>query len=164
MCTWLHVHFCHRCLWCRYDVLLTANASVSNYWITVQPQYRLGSPNGFGVLRYEGAAPTLPQGPVPRPGSVKPWSISQIDKVTSSAYIVPCFLCFSLFYHYFFVFSLSACFVFLSLAFLHDVAPLCWHLQLLLAEQAFFACCYCYRYGVPPCVQSKAIVRLLVCL
>ena len=100
VCTWLHVHFCHRCLWCRYDVLLTANASVSNYWITVQPQYRLGSPNGFGVLRYEGAAPTLPQGPVPQPGTAQPWSISQIDEVTSSAYIVPCFLFFPLFYHH----------------------------------------------------------------
>ncbi|KAL3136665.1 hypothetical protein ABBQ38_005906 [Trebouxia sp. C0009 RCD-2024] len=72
----------------RYDVLLTANASVGNYWITVQPQYRLGSPNGFGVLRYEGAAPTLPQGPVSQPGAVKPWSILQIDEVVTAAYLV----------------------------------------------------------------------------
>jgi L-ascorbate oxidase len=30
----------------RYDVLLTADAPPGNYWITVQPQYRPGSPSG----------------------------------------------------------------------------------------------------------------------
>lgn len=89
-CGCTRVYFCGcplsvLCLCCRYDVLLTANASVGNYWITVQPQYRLGSPNGFGILRYEGAPPTLPQGPTPQPGTVKPWTLSQIDQVSSSA-------------------------------------------------------------------------------
>ena len=66
---------------CRYDVLLTANASIGNYWITAQPQYRMGSPNGFAILQYEGAPPGLPLDPTPQPGSAKPWSIPQIDEV-----------------------------------------------------------------------------------
>lgn len=66
----------------RYDVLLTANAPVGNYWITVQPQYRLGAPNGYGILHYKGAPPTLPQGPIPQPGAVKPWSLPQLNQVT----------------------------------------------------------------------------------
>lgn len=70
---------------CRYDVLLTANASVGNYWITVQPQYRLGSPNGFGILHYEGAFPSLPQTATPQPGATNPWSLPQIAQVKVTA-------------------------------------------------------------------------------
>ena len=71
-------------LWRRYDVLLTANATVGNYWISVQSQYRMGTPSGFAVLHYQGAPGALPQTTVSQPGSVKPWTIPQINSVRPS--------------------------------------------------------------------------------
>ena len=70
----------------RYDVLLTANASVGNYWISAQPQYREGSPSGFAVLQYVGAAEGsgLPQTATPQPGSVQPWTPLQAATVSST--------------------------------------------------------------------------------
>ncbi len=65
----------------RYDVLLTANATAGNYWVTAQPQYRMGSPNGFAVLQYAGANETLPATPTPQPGAVEPWSEPQAAMV-----------------------------------------------------------------------------------
>ncbi len=66
----------------RYDVLLTANATVGNYWVTAQPQYRKGSPNGFAVLQYKGANETLPATPTPQPGAVEPWTEPQAAMVS----------------------------------------------------------------------------------
>ncbi|DBA96798.1 TPA: hypothetical protein ACH3X3_012965 [Trebouxia sp. C0006] len=74
----------------RYDVLLTANATVGNYWVTAQPQYRMGSPNGFAVLQYEGADETLglPATPTPQPGAVAPWTEPQAAMVVTAASLV----------------------------------------------------------------------------
>ena len=65
-------------------MLLTANATVGNYWVTAQPQYRMGSPNGFAVLQYEGANETLglPATPTPQPGAVEPWTEPQAAMVS----------------------------------------------------------------------------------
>ena len=62
-------------------MLLTAAALVENYWITVQPQYREGSPNGYAVLHYDGAPESLPLEPTPQPGTMQPWSLQQIGQV-----------------------------------------------------------------------------------
>ena len=63
--------------------MLTANATVGNYWITAQPQYREGSPNGFAILRYEGANATqLPTESTPQPEAVAPWTPEQAAKVS----------------------------------------------------------------------------------
>ncbi len=77
----------------RYDVLLAANATVGNYWVTAQPQYRMGSPNGFAVLQYEGADETLglPATPTPQPGAVAPWTEPQAAMVRP--YRGCCFCC-----------------------------------------------------------------------
>ena len=77
-------------------MLLTADASVGNYWITVQPQYRLGSPNGFGILQYEGAPPSLPQTATPQPGATKPWSLPQIAQVSTTAWLFVLIQCWQL--------------------------------------------------------------------
>eukprot|EP00884_Botryococcus_braunii_P020031 jgi/Botrbrau1/6711/Bobra.0324s0002.1 len=61
----------------RYDVLLKADQPVDNYWIFVQMQYRVGSPGGYGVLRYKGADnETLPTSDPPQPDTFPPWSIT----------------------------------------------------------------------------------------
>ena len=66
-----------------FEVLLTANATFGNYWITAQPQYREGSPNGFAILRYEGANATqLPTESTPQPEAVAPWTPEQAAKVS----------------------------------------------------------------------------------
>ena len=63
-------------------MLLTATAPVGNYWVSAQPQFRMGSPSGFAILRYEGANQTiLPVGLPPQPGSVKPWTPDQAARV-----------------------------------------------------------------------------------
>ena len=66
---------------CRYDVLLTANATPGNYWISAQSQYRMGTPSGFAVLTYQGTNASLPSTTPSQPGSVKPWTLSQINSV-----------------------------------------------------------------------------------
>jgi hypothetical protein len=58
---------------CRRDVLMTASAAPGNYWMTVQPQYRIGLPAGYGVMRYNSSAAGLPSTPAPQPGTVKRW-------------------------------------------------------------------------------------------
>lgn len=63
---------CHR-----YDVLLTANKAPGNYWISVTPQYRLGTPSGYGVLHDAGADAALPTTPTPQ-GTVAPWALEQV--------------------------------------------------------------------------------------
>jgi len=55
---------------------------VGNYWVTAQPQYRMGSPNGLAVLQYEGANDTLPDTPTPQPGAVEPWTEPQAAMVS----------------------------------------------------------------------------------
>ncbi len=79
----------------RYDVLLTANATVGNYWVTAQPQYRMGSPNGFAVLQYEGADETLglPATPTPQPGAVEPWTEPQAAMVRPYRGCCVCCIC-----------------------------------------------------------------------
>ncbi|KAK9828854.1 hypothetical protein WJX72_002416 [[Myrmecia] bisecta] len=72
----------------RYDVLLTANQPVGNYWLTAQPQYRIGSPNGFAFLQYETANKTLPAGPTPQPGAVLGWTPQQIAQVVTAATLI----------------------------------------------------------------------------
>ena len=42
----------------RYDVLLTANQPVDNYWLSALVQYRTGSPAGYAVISYAGEALT----------------------------------------------------------------------------------------------------------
>ena len=70
--------------------MLTANATVGNYWITAQPQYREGSPNGFAVLRYEGANATqLPTESTPQPEAVAPWTPEQAAKVDPKLCAIP---------------------------------------------------------------------------
>lgn len=70
---------------CRYDVLLTANATPGNYWISAQSQYRMGTPSGFAVLTYSGTNASLPSTTPSQPGSVKPWTLPQINAVCSPA-------------------------------------------------------------------------------
>ena len=79
---------------CRYDVLLVANASVANYWITVQPQHDFGSaPNGYAILHYDGAPDKLPLGPTPQPAAMQPWSLQQLAQV---CLMLPCIYLFPL--------------------------------------------------------------------
>lgn len=67
---------------CRIDVLLTANQPVDNYWITMTQQYRKGAPNGYAILHYEGAPNyTLPDTPVPQPGSIPPFTLAEAGQV-----------------------------------------------------------------------------------
>ena len=40
----------------RYDVLLTANQPIENYWLSALVQYRTGSPAGYAVISYAGKA------------------------------------------------------------------------------------------------------------
>ena len=73
---------------CRYDVLLTANASVGSYWISSQPQYREGSPSGYAVLQYDGAdSNALPTGATPQPESEAPWTPAQTAKVRMRSFM-----------------------------------------------------------------------------
>ena len=46
-------------------------------------QYRVGSPDGYGVLQYVGAPnATLPGGTLPQPGSTAPFAINTINNVS----------------------------------------------------------------------------------
>lgn len=69
----------------RYDVLLKADQPKGNYWISSQVQYRSGSPSGFAVLHYRGAAKALPKTPTPQPGSVLPWTPEQTGRIVMSS-------------------------------------------------------------------------------
>ena len=70
---------------CRLDVLLTADQPVSNYWISLTQQYRLGAPMGFAVLHYNGsAADTLPPNPNPQPTNITLFTASDINEVRTS--------------------------------------------------------------------------------
>lgn len=62
----------------RMDVLLTADADPSrNYWITAVPQFRAGSPSGFGILRYAGQNATLPPTPARQAANTSAWTLAQ---------------------------------------------------------------------------------------
>ena len=65
----------------RYDVLLKADQTPDNYWITAQVQQRTGSPSGYGVLNYANVTKALPRSPVANPATVQPWTDAQLDKV-----------------------------------------------------------------------------------
>ena len=68
----------------RADVLLVADQAPGRYWVTAQPNFRPGSPNGYAVLRYSTAPDSdtgLPATPAPQPGEVKPWDEVQRNKV-----------------------------------------------------------------------------------
>ncbi|KAL4428183.1 hypothetical protein ABPG75_002272 [Micractinium tetrahymenae] len=69
----------------RYDVLLTANKAAGNYWIATSVQFRPGSPSGYAVLRYKGAAEALPTTPLPQPGSVTPWTVEQEAQIVMNS-------------------------------------------------------------------------------
>lgn len=80
------------CPWYRYDVLMTANKPVGNYWLTaaVVNGTRLGSPAGYGVLRYVGAnASALPSEPIKQPETVPAWSPAFLNQVWHSLDIHP---------------------------------------------------------------------------
>lgn len=70
----------------RYDVLLTANNAIANYWISVHSQYRLGSPSGYAVLRYVNATSgVFPLTPTPQPGLVAPWNLTRLNALAINA-------------------------------------------------------------------------------
>lgn len=70
---------------CRYDVLLKADQPPRTYYITSNTQYRSGSPNGYGFLRYAGTNTSqLPPTPTPQPDGVKPWNGTVAGKVRSA--------------------------------------------------------------------------------
>lgn len=72
-----------RCLR-RYDVLLKADQAPGNYWLSARPQFRPGSAAGYGVLRYAGAnASALPASPPPQPDTLAPWTLAQLNQVSS---------------------------------------------------------------------------------
>ncbi len=68
---------------CRYDVLLQANQPRGNYWINALAvnATRVGSPGGYGVLRYAGANATLPSDPILQPESIPAWSFGTVSAV-----------------------------------------------------------------------------------
>lgn len=70
-------------------MLLTADAAAANHWITVQPQYRMGSPSGYAVLHYDSAPQSLPLEPTPQPGAVSPWSLRQLAQVQAVLEVMP---------------------------------------------------------------------------
>ena len=60
---------------CRFDVLLKADQPSRTYYVTSNTQYRAGSPNGYGFLRYADAnASQLPPTATPQPQGVEPWT------------------------------------------------------------------------------------------
>ena len=71
---------------CRYDILLNATQPIGNYWINVLAEKgsRVGSPGGYGVLRYAGSNVTLPTSPIAQPESISGWSSSTLNNVSSS--------------------------------------------------------------------------------
>lgn len=69
----------------RYDVLLKADQQPGNFWITVQGQFRPGSPSGYGVLHYKDADEALPATKAPQPGSVQPWTFEQEAQIVMSS-------------------------------------------------------------------------------
>ena len=74
----------HCCSRTRYDVLLTANASPRTYWIQALPQYRDGSPSGYGFLTYSNSnVSALPPTPTPASNGTAPWTQQQIAEVRS---------------------------------------------------------------------------------
>lgn len=73
----------------RYDVLLKADKPVGNYWLTalVVNSTRIGSPAGYGVLRYAGANETLlPWEPILQPESLPAWTFGTVSKVYLSSH------------------------------------------------------------------------------
>ncbi|KAK9792751.1 hypothetical protein WJX73_006180 [Symbiochloris irregularis] len=69
----------------RADILLTADQEPGNYWITTQMNYRVGGPNGYAVLHYEGSSNhTLPTTPTPQPGAAEPLTLSQINSIETN--------------------------------------------------------------------------------
>ncbi|PSC72468.1 L-ascorbate oxidase-like [Micractinium conductrix] len=69
----------------RYDVLLTADQPAGNYWISTHVQYRPGSPSGYAVLHYRGAADALPTTPPPQPQTVGPWGLPELAMIVMSS-------------------------------------------------------------------------------
>ena len=62
---------------------MTANQLPRTYYITANTQYRPGSPNGYGFLRYSNSSQTdLPPTPTPQPGAVVPWNDTIINNVS----------------------------------------------------------------------------------
>ena len=64
-------------------MLLQANQPKGNYWINALAvnATRVGSPGGYGVLRYAGASLTLPTTPILQPESVPAWSFGTVSAV-----------------------------------------------------------------------------------
>ena len=73
---------------CRYDVLLHANQPPRNYWISALAQNatRVGSPGGYGVLRYAGAPSVLPSEPIMQPEGTPAWTFGVVRAVGFFAY------------------------------------------------------------------------------
>ena len=72
----------------RYDVLLHANQPPGNYWISALAQNatRVGSPGGYGVLRYAGAPSALPSEPIAQPESIPAWTFGVVQAVGLFSY------------------------------------------------------------------------------
>ncbi len=64
-------------------MLLQANQPKGNYWISAlaQNSTRIGSPGGYGVLRYADADLTLPTDPILQPESAPPWTFGTVAAV-----------------------------------------------------------------------------------
>ena len=72
----------------RYDVLLHANQAPRNYWISALAQNatRVGSPGGYGVLRYAGAPSALPSELTVQPESIPAWTFGVVHAVGLFSY------------------------------------------------------------------------------
>lgn len=72
----------------RYDVQLVTDAEPGLYWISSRAAFRPGSPAGYGVLKYKGAASSsnLPSSPAPQPGTNPvPWILDgTINKIVGA--------------------------------------------------------------------------------
>jgi len=74
----------------RFDVLLKADQPPRAYYITSNTQYRTGSPNGYGFLRYAGTnASALPPTPTPQPDGVEPWNHTVASEVLTECSTSP---------------------------------------------------------------------------